>query len=271
MRSRRWSPDLNTILAAPNASILLVAGIVVVVYRISISRRSTRGHCDPLGCQRHDPLFFPVEGYDRGPRSPCGLQGIAHEKIDPSGYVSVKGELWKAEVAQVILRRRKAGRGGLSVGGLTLKVRPSYNTDKRRWISIAADSHTTSGPPHILGVFLSNGSILFNSGESISRSLLLPAKFRTHSTTDTAFIALTTSLRSPTSSIIVYFTLLPLLSIPTTPSSVPHRSISPPTKYINGSIGSGTTVYFIPKSKEVLMREVHFEMKNAIFRSTMMT
>jgi len=118
-----------------------------------------------------------------------GLQGIAHEKIDPSGYVSVKGELWKAEVAQGYPAPEKGQAVEvLSVGGLILKVRPPPTTpDKRRWISIAADSqHPLPGPPHILGVFLSKRDpSLFNSGESISRSLLLPAKFRTHSTTDT--------------------------------------------------------------------------------------
>jgi membrane protein implicated in regulation of membrane protease activity len=53
-----------------------------------------------------------------------GLRGIAQEKIDPSGYVSIRGELWHAEPAQGFPAADKGQAVEvLAVRGLTLIVR----------------------------------------------------------------------------------------------------------------------------------------------------
>jgi len=53
-----------------------------------------------------DVILFPFvwRAYDRersgSMRSMIGKQGIARERLAPSGYVLVQGELWKAEIAE---------------------------------------------------------------------------------------------------------------------------------------------------------------------------
>jgi membrane-bound serine protease (ClpP class) len=53
-----------------------------------------------------DVILFPIvwRAYDwdrsGGLRSMIGKQGIARERLAPSGYVLVQGELWKAEIAE---------------------------------------------------------------------------------------------------------------------------------------------------------------------------
>jgi len=128
MRSRRWSPRILIrywLLQMP--SILLVVGIVIVVHRhFDFPALYTWGIVILWIAKDTILYFFLWRAYDPRPPAPMvGLQGIAHEKIDPSGYVSVKGELWKAEVAQGYPAAEKGQAVEvLSVGGLTLKVRP---------------------------------------------------------------------------------------------------------------------------------------------------
>jgi len=128
MRSRRWSPRILIrywLLQMP--SLLLVAGIVVVVYRHFDFPALYAWGIVILWVAKDTILYFFLwRAYDpRSPEPMVGLQGIAQEKIDPSGYVSVKGELWKAEVAQGYPAPEKGQAVEvLSVGGLTLKVRP---------------------------------------------------------------------------------------------------------------------------------------------------
>jgi membrane-bound ClpP family serine protease len=53
-----------------------------------------------------DVVLFPLtwRAYDRSHKgyanSMIGLHGIAENRLAPSGYVHVRGELWQAEVAQ---------------------------------------------------------------------------------------------------------------------------------------------------------------------------
>jgi len=53
-----------------------------------------------------DVVLFPLtwRAYDRSHKgyanSMIGLQGIAENRLAPSGYIHVRGELWQAEVAQ---------------------------------------------------------------------------------------------------------------------------------------------------------------------------
>ena len=128
MRSRRWSPRILIrywLLQMP--SILLVMGIVVVVYRYFSFPALYAWGIVILWVAKDTILYFFVwRAYDPRPPEPMvGLQGIAHEKFDPSGYVSVKGELWKAEAAQGYPAPEKGqALEVLSVGGLTLTVRP---------------------------------------------------------------------------------------------------------------------------------------------------
>ena len=120
-------PDLNTILAASNAFYPTCGG-----YRGRRARHFdfpalyTWGIVILWVAKDAILYFFLWRAYDPRPPEPMvGLQGIAHEKIDPSGYVSVKGELWMAEVAQGFPAPEKGQAVEvLSVRGLTLTVRP---------------------------------------------------------------------------------------------------------------------------------------------------
>lgn len=79
-----------------------------------------------------DAALYPLvwKSYDTGsscePGLPVGLSGVARERLDPSGYIEVAGELWKAEVPE--------GTGAVEEGqevrvtgrkGLTLSVEPA--------------------------------------------------------------------------------------------------------------------------------------------------
>lgn len=46
------------------------------------------------------PLFWKAYDWESGSRtlSMVGLTAVARERLDPSGYVEVRGELWKATV-----------------------------------------------------------------------------------------------------------------------------------------------------------------------------
>ena len=68
------------------------------------ARMAYLGHGRPLGCQGHDPV--PICLAFLRPRLPrrCKFNGwyarVAKDRLAPSGYVEVHGELWQAEVME---------------------------------------------------------------------------------------------------------------------------------------------------------------------------
>jgi membrane protein implicated in regulation of membrane protease activity len=75
-----------------------------------------------------DAILYPFvwRAYESPPRDQMvGLRGIAQEKIDPSGYIFIRGELWHAELAHGFAAADKGQAVEvLAVRGLTLSVRP---------------------------------------------------------------------------------------------------------------------------------------------------
>ncbi len=78
-----------------------------------------------------DVALYPFvwKSYDTGscrePGPPVGMSGVARERLDPSGYIEVGGELWKAEVPEgtgAVEKGRKVRVTGRT--GLTLYVEP---------------------------------------------------------------------------------------------------------------------------------------------------
>jgi membrane-bound ClpP family serine protease len=62
-----------------------------------------------------------------------GAHGVAIENLDPSGYVRVRGELWRAEVSEGYFPvTRGHGVRVLGRDGLTLFVRGSDADDEER-------------------------------------------------------------------------------------------------------------------------------------------
>jgi len=60
-----------------------------------------------------------------------GAQGIAKERLAPSGYVQVRGELWKAELMEGSPPLEKGDRVRVEgVRGLRLVVQPSGEEDE---------------------------------------------------------------------------------------------------------------------------------------------
>ena len=52
-----------------------------------------------------DVVFYPLlrSAYERdvtsGAQELVGSQGLARDRLDPAGYVSIRGELWRAEIS----------------------------------------------------------------------------------------------------------------------------------------------------------------------------
>ena len=84
-----------------------------------------------------DVVLFPLtwRAYDRGQpgrsRSMIGESGIARERLEPSGYVRVHGELWRAEIIDGNVPVEK-GRFVeiVKMDGLTLFVEPLAKDDQ---------------------------------------------------------------------------------------------------------------------------------------------
>jgi len=85
-----------------------------------------------------DALLFPFvwRAYDReGPKdvhSLVGTEGIVEERLDPSGYIRVHGELWQAEVmgeAPPIEKGEAVWVRGIR--GLTLLVQPMEGPSRK--------------------------------------------------------------------------------------------------------------------------------------------
>lgn len=82
-------------------------------------------------CVAKEIISYPLvwRSYDWGYREEnnpmMGLSGIAKDRLDPYGYIIVRGELWKAKVAETGLTIEKDAnvlvRG---IKGLTLLVEP---------------------------------------------------------------------------------------------------------------------------------------------------
>ena len=54
-------------------------------------------------CIIMDVIMFPFvwHAYDKeNPNSMSGSQGVATDRLSPSGYVRIKGELWRAEMTE---------------------------------------------------------------------------------------------------------------------------------------------------------------------------
>ena len=127
-RSPRWSPEvLGKYLLLQLPSLALVIALLVVL----------RKYYDfPLlytwavvaAWVAKDVILYPFvwRAYDSRPqRAMVGLTGKAKEALDPSGYVEIRGELWRAQVEE----ESTAIRAGETVEvrevrGLTLIVRP---------------------------------------------------------------------------------------------------------------------------------------------------
>jgi membrane protein implicated in regulation of membrane protease activity len=58
-------------------------------------------------------------------KSLIGIEGIAEERLDPSGYIRVHGELWRAEVMEKTIPVEKGQKVQIErASGLTLLVKP---------------------------------------------------------------------------------------------------------------------------------------------------
>ncbi len=80
-------------------------------------------------------FFFVRKAYDwdhpQGVNSMVGAQGVAKERLAPSGYVQVRGELWRAELMEGSPPLEKGERVRIEgVRGLRLFVQPGDEEDK---------------------------------------------------------------------------------------------------------------------------------------------
>ncbi|MGI6388099.1 MAG: NfeD family protein [Desulfomonilia bacterium] len=78
-----------------------------------------------------DMALYPFvwKSYDSGtcrePGMPVGMSGVARDRLDPSGYIEVRGELWKAEIREgtdAVEKGQEIRVTGRT--GLTLSVEP---------------------------------------------------------------------------------------------------------------------------------------------------
>ena len=74
-------------------------------------------------------FFFVWRAYQRVANPLIGMKGVAEEQLAPSGYVRVRGELWKVEVIDSNLQIDKGEAVKVRrIRGLTLFVEP-YNDE----------------------------------------------------------------------------------------------------------------------------------------------
>jgi membrane-bound ClpP family serine protease len=85
-----------------------------------------------------DAILFPFvwRAYDRSRWGTSGLmigkQGIAEQRLDPSGYVRIHGELWKAKVIEGSPPIEKGEAVWVEgMRGLVLRVRPEIEERKK--------------------------------------------------------------------------------------------------------------------------------------------
>ncbi len=81
------------------------------------------------------PFVWRAYDWDRSKdsNSMVGAKGIAKERLAPSGYVQVRGELWKAELAEGV-QPVEEGKPVLvqEIRGLTLIVGPGVEKSEKR-------------------------------------------------------------------------------------------------------------------------------------------
>jgi membrane protein implicated in regulation of membrane protease activity len=81
------------------------------------------------------PFVWRAYDWDRSKdsNSMVGAKGIAKERLAPSGYVQVRGELWKAELAEGV-QPVEEGKPVLvqEIRGLTLIVEPGVEKSEER-------------------------------------------------------------------------------------------------------------------------------------------
>ena len=86
-----------------------------------------------------DLVLYPIvwrsydSGYPATLHSLDGARGVATEPLDPSGYVRVRGELWRAELAHGARPIKKGERVRVqTMREFTLLVMPEDQTDQSR-------------------------------------------------------------------------------------------------------------------------------------------
>jgi membrane-bound ClpP family serine protease len=112
----------------PDMAILIL--ILIVVYHwVDLPPWFSWGFVS-LGLLK-DVLMFPFvwSAYEqppsRGGQSLIDAEGIAEERLAPSGYIRVHGEMWQAEVMEEKMTIEKGGKVLVQdANGLTLIVRP---------------------------------------------------------------------------------------------------------------------------------------------------
>lgn len=128
LKSRRWAPGLlgkYILLQLP--SLALVIALLVILYEY-YDFPERYAWAVAVAWVAKDAILYPFvwRAYDATPqKAMVGWTGKAREAIDPSGYVEIRGELWRAQVEE--------GSGPIQAGetvevrdvqGLTLLVRP---------------------------------------------------------------------------------------------------------------------------------------------------
>jgi len=127
--SRRWSPGvLGKYILLQLPSLALVIALMVILRRY---------YEFPLlyiwavivAWVAKDAILYPFvwRAYDSSPqRAMVGLTGKAKEAVDPSGYVEIRGELWRAQAEEGSAPIRAGEMVEVhDVRGLTLIVRPA--------------------------------------------------------------------------------------------------------------------------------------------------
>lgn len=127
-KSRRWSPGVlgkYILLQLPSLALVIV---LLVILRRYYDFPLVYTWAVVVAWVAKDAILYPFvwRAYDSSPqKAMVGLTGKAKETIEPSGYVEIRGELWRAQVEEGV----KAIRAGdmvevRDVRGLTLIVRP---------------------------------------------------------------------------------------------------------------------------------------------------
>jgi len=137
MAKHPWSPRViwrYTLLQLPGLALVIMITILACRY-INIPRLYAWGIVILWAAK--DLVLFPFvwRAYDMDRQEHAntmiGARGLAKDKLSPSGYVLVRGELWRAEVRKGY-PPIEAGRPVHveAVRGLTLFVRPDAHEDQ---------------------------------------------------------------------------------------------------------------------------------------------
>jgi membrane-bound ClpP family serine protease len=130
---RGWSTRIvlkYTLLQLPSVVVLIMV-LFVIRHWLNVPTWLVWGLVGLLVLK--DIVMFPIvwRSYDQSrlgdASSMIGMRGTAHDRLAPSGYVHVHGELWHAEVMKgsAPIERRKSVRVH-GIRGLTLLVQPEH-------------------------------------------------------------------------------------------------------------------------------------------------